>query len=146
MKGREPQGVIAPADYERVRDELIADFEAIADPHGVNIGTRAYRPEELYREMNGIPPDLIVYFGDLSWRSVGSVGHRSMYSFENDTGPDDANHDWHGIFIMSKGPRAGGGLRLKGLQLMDVAPTILSHYGLPIPDDMLGRVIDARRN
>jgi predicted AlkP superfamily phosphohydrolase/phosphomutase len=145
VRGREPQGTIAPADYERVRDDLIAAIAAIEDPQGRNIGSRAYRPEELYRETNGVPPDLIVYFGDLNWRSVGSVGHRSMYSGGNDTGPDDANHDWDGIFISSTGERDGGGVRLDGLQLMDVAPTLLSHYGLPIPGDMLGRVIDAAR-
>jgi predicted AlkP superfamily phosphohydrolase/phosphomutase len=145
VKGREPQGVIDPADYERVRDELIAAIEAIEDPEGRNIGSRAYRPQELYRETTGVPPDLIVYFGDLSWRSVGSVGFNSIYSFENDTGPDDANHDWDGIFIMRDGQRDDGGVRLHGLQLMDVAPTIVQRFGLPIPADMLGKVIDGSR-
>jgi len=145
VKGREPQGVIEPQDYEAVRDELIAAIAAIADPDGHNIGSRAYRPEELYRETNGVPPDLIVYFGDLSWRSVGSVGFNSIYSFENDTGPDDANHDWNGIFIMRNGGHEDGGTRLEGLQLMDVAPTVLQHFGLPIPADMLGKVIDGGR-
>lgn len=145
VKGREPQGVIEPSDYERVRDELIAAVAAIEDPQGRNIGSRAYRPEELYRETAGVPPDLIVYFGDLNWRSVGSVGLNSLYSFDNDTGPDDANHDWNGIFIMRDGQRDDGGVRLEGLQLMDVAPTILEHFGLPIPADMLGTVIDAHR-
>jgi len=145
VKGREPQGVIEPADYERVRDELIAAIEAITDPRGNNIGSRAYRPTDLYKETTGVPPDLIVYFGDLNWRSVGSVGLKSIYSFENDTGPDDANHDWNGICIVRDGRQDHGGLRLDGLQLMDVAPTVLQHAGLPIPDDMLGSVIDASR-
>lgn len=145
VKGREPQGVIEPEDYERVREELIEAIAAIEDPNGHNIGSRAYRPEELYRETNGVPPDLIVYFGDLNWRSVGSVGFNSIYSFENDTGPDDANHDWNGIFIMRQGQNDHGGIQLKGLQLMDVAPTILQQFGLPIPGDMLGAAIDASR-
>jgi len=145
VKGREPQGVVAPDDYERVRDELIAAIAAIEDPHGRNIGSRAYRPEDLYRETTGVPPDLIVYFGDLNWRSVGSVGFQSIYSFENDTGPDDANHDWDGIFIMREGQRDSGGVRLEGLHLMDVAPTILQQFGLPIPADMQGKVIDGSR-
>ena len=38
------------------------------------------------------PPDLFVYFGDLRWRSVGTVGTGQIHTFENDTGPDDANH------------------------------------------------------
>ncbi|MFI5366393.1 MAG: alkaline phosphatase family protein [Candidatus Binatia bacterium] len=146
VKGREPHGVIEPRDYERVRDELIAAVAAIEDPQGRNLGSRAHRPEELYRETRGVPPDLIVYFGDLDWRSVGSVGMRSMYSVENDTGPDDANHDWNGIFIMRDGGRDDGGVHLEGLQLMDVAPTILRHAGVPIPADMLGTVIDASRS
>jgi len=143
VRGREPQGVIDPRDYERVRDELIAVIAAIEDPDGRVIGSRAYRPEELYREVNGVAPDLIVYFGDLNWRSVGSVGLRSIHSFSNDTGPDDANHDWDGIFILRDGQRDLGGVRLDGLQLMDVAPTILRCFGLPIPPDMIGTSIDA---
>ena len=145
VKGREPEGSIAPGDVARVCDELIAGIAAIEDPEGRNIGSCAHRPEALYREMTGVPPDLMAYFGDLSWRSVGSVGHRSVYAFENDTGPDDANHDWNGIFIMRDGARDHGGVRLEGLHLIDVAPTILQQLGLPIPDDMVGEVIDAGR-
>ena len=55
-----------------------------------------FRPEELWREQRGIPPDLIVYFGDLGWRSNGSLGHGRHWTYDNDTGPDDANHDRDG--------------------------------------------------
>lgn len=145
VKGREPQGIVEPAEYERLRAELMAAIAGIAGPDGRNLGARAFRPEELYQEVNGIPPDLMVYFADLSWRSIGSVGARRIYAPENDTGPDDANHDWDGIFIMRDRQADDDGRRLYGLQLTDVAPTILHHCGLPIPEDMLGRMIDARR-
>ena len=124
VRGREPQGSIDAADYERVRDDLIAAVAALTDSEGRNIGSRAYRPEELYRQTAGVPPDLLVYFGDLSWRSIGSVGRHGIYATENDTGPDDANHDWNGIFIIRDGRRDLGGTRLEGLDLMDVAPTV----------------------
>ena len=96
--------------------------------------------EDIYHECNGIPPDLIVYFGDLYWRSVGTVGHGSVYTFENDTGPDDCNHAQYGIVIkhdpsVHEGP---GGRELSGLQLMDMAPTILQQLDVPIPTDMQG--------
>ena len=145
VKGREPQGIVEPAAYERFRNELIAGIAAIADPAGRNLGSRAHRPEELYRETTGIPPDLIVYFGDLRWRSISSVGFNSMYSFDNDIGPDGANHDWDGVCIMRDGRCDDRGRRLDGLQIMDVAPTILRHFGVPIPRDMQGRAIDAAR-
>ena len=58
-------------------------------------------PEELWRDRQGIPPDLFVYFGDLGWRSNGSLGHGRHWTYDNDTGPDDANHDRNGICILS---------------------------------------------
>ncbi|MGH7822167.1 MAG: alkaline phosphatase family protein, partial [Candidatus Binatia bacterium] len=103
VKGREPRGVIVPSDYEKVRQELIAAIEAIEDPDGRVIGSRAYRPEDMYPHgARGIAPDLTVYFGDLSWRSVGSVGLGAVHTFENDTGPDEANHDWKAIFLANR--------------------------------------------
>jgi len=145
VAGREPLGIVATADYEGVRDELITGIAALADPAGRNLGSRAYRPEELYQETNGIPPDVIAYFADLRWRSISSVGFNSIYSVDNDTGPDGANHDWDGICIMRDGRQKDGARRLEGLQIMDVAPTLLRHFGLPIPHGMQGRAIDASR-
>lgn len=140
VRDRESQGVIPPEDYERVRDELLSKLEAITDPQGSNIGTRVHRPEDVYRECNGIPPDLIVYFGDLNWRSVGSVGLEAIHTFSNDTGPDDANHAEYGIFIL-KHDSLPKDKKLQDLQLMDVAPTILKLLGLDIPCSMGGSAI-----
>jgi hypothetical protein len=51
---------------------------------------------------HGVPPDLIVYFGDPHWLSVGSVGMGSICTFDHDTGPDEATHDCYGIFMVSR--------------------------------------------
>ena len=137
VKGREPQGTIEPEDYERVRDDLIRRLESIPDESGSPIGTRAYKPEEIYDSVGGVAPDLIVLFGDLLWRSVGTVGgDEGIHTFENDTGPDDANHAQDGLLIMradgvAPGPR-------EGMHLLDVAPTVLELLGLPVPAGMRG--------
>jgi predicted AlkP superfamily phosphohydrolase/phosphomutase len=141
VKGREPQGVVDPRDYERFRDELVAELEALTDPEGNNIGTRVFKPEETYPVVNGVAPDLIVYFGDLNWRSLGTIGNDSLWSFENDTGPDDANHAQHGIFILYDPENPGGGREFEGAHLMDIAPTVLHHLDQPIPDDFEGKII-----
>jgi ATP sulfurylase len=141
VQGREPRGTIAPEDYEQVRDELREKLAGITDPEGNNIGTVAYRPQDIYSEIKGIPPDLIVYFGDLYWRSVGSFGHGGIYVSENDTGPDDANHAQEGLFIMYDPKRKQRGQRIQGLHLMDVAPTVLNLMAIPIPEDMEGKVV-----
>jgi predicted AlkP superfamily phosphohydrolase/phosphomutase len=138
VQGREPQGVIPAADYERTRDELIAKLEAIADPGGRNIGTWVFKPQDVYREVKNIPPDLIIYFGNLTWRSVGSVGLGTVHTFENDIGPDDANHAQDGLFILCDGTNGGG--RRERRNIMSIAPTLLKLLGVPIPDDMAHRI------
>ena len=141
VEGREPQGTVPAAGYEAFRDELADALRSIPAPDGSDIGTQVFKPQEVYREVRNIAPDLIVYFGDLSWRSVGSFGHGGIYTFENDIGPDDANHAENGMFILADPRAKGGGQRVAARQLMDIAPTILQAFGLPIPLDMQGCVI-----
>jgi predicted AlkP superfamily phosphohydrolase/phosphomutase len=141
VQGREPNGRIPQADYERVRDELADAIEAIPDPQGKRLDTTCFRPEAIYRQVRNVAPDLIIYFGDLYWRSVGSFGFDSVYTFENDTGPDDANHAQDGMIIYYDPRQNLGGQRLNGLQLMDFAPTVLDLMGQPIPEAMQGRTI-----
>ncbi|MBX3411473.1 MAG: alkaline phosphatase family protein [Pirellulales bacterium] len=138
VKGRERNGVIEPHEYEAWRDRIIAEMEALPGPDGQPIGTRVHRPEELFREQNNIPPDLITYWGMMSWRSVGTVGGREIYVPENDTGPDEANHDWSGIFI-SRDPLVAGGGEVEGLRLLDVGVSLLAAAGLPVPADTAGQ-------
>jgi len=139
VKGREPDGVIPWEEYEAFRTELIAKLEAITDEYGANIGTRVFRPEEVYQETNNIPPDLIVYFGNLDWRSVGSVGHRSIWTRENDTGPDDANHAQQGMLVLAGS--AGDGFpngKREGMSIYDVTPTLCDLLGLDEPAGLTG--------
>jgi predicted AlkP superfamily phosphohydrolase/phosphomutase len=134
---------VPPEAYGQALDELASKLAAIPDPQGRHIHTQVFKPQETYRECRGIPPDLIVHFGDLYWRSVGSLGHRDIYTFENDIGPDDANHAQHGVLILCD-PRRKIGQAITGVHVMDIAPTVLDLLGLPIPADMQGKVIPRR--
>jgi predicted AlkP superfamily phosphohydrolase/phosphomutase len=137
VRGREPEGIVDPAGVEPLRDELIGKLEALGDEHGTPIGTRVFRPEQLYHHVNGVPPDLICYFGNLTWRAIGSVGDGRVHVRENDTGPDDANHAKFGIYIFD-----GPGMPQtppSGARLFDIAPTALALLGQPVPADMQGR-------
>jgi len=127
VKGREPQGIVDERAYDGLRGELIAGLEALGDEAGRPIGTRVYRPEALYPVSRGVPPDLIAIFGDLYWRSAGSVGGGQVWTRENDTGPDDANHAQHGMFVATGLSLAPGE---RDLRLLDIAPLIARHFGL----------------
>ena len=141
VRGREPQGTIEPDDYETVRAEIAGKLEEMKGPDGTPFGTRVFRPENVYPEVRGVAPDLIVYFADLEWRSVGQVGTGDIFTNENDTGPDGANHDKRGIFALSNLEGVGPGKVDAGFRLIDVGPTLMSLYGVPVPHDAEGRSI-----
>ncbi len=144
VEGREPEGVVPQADFEAVRDEIKQKIDALVDHEGVAMGNVAHRPEELYKEINRVAPDLVIIFGELRWRSVGSLGMDSHYTFENDTGPDDANHAQEGMYILADPSQAAAG-RDDAPTLFDVAPTVLTELGLsPLPH-MRGGVIGGSR-
>ncbi len=138
VRGREPNGQIAPADVARVRGELRQKLEALGDADGNPIGTRALFPEDVYKECKGIPPDLIVYLGNLDWRSAGTVGNANVHLFDNDTGPDDANHAPEGVFVWHNRGKAPA-RSTERVSIYDVAPSILDFFSIPTPPDMVGR-------
>lgn len=140
VEGREPQGTIPARDYETFRRALKQKIESIPDENGKPIGTQVFFPEEIYKECANIPPDLVVHLGNLDWRSAGTIGNRTLHIFENDTGPDDANHAQEGIFIWQRSDRPGSSER-RTASIYDIAPTVLDFFGIPVPDEMIGRVI-----
>ena len=142
VRGREPEGVVTPEEYESVRDDLARRLAEIPDDQGLPLDTRVYKPEDLYPQVNGVAPDLIVIFGDLLWRSVATIGgEEGVHTLENDTGPDDANHAQDGLLVA-----AGAGVGARGrldAHLLDVAPTVLELLGVEAPAGMRGRSLAA---
>ena len=141
LEGREPNGIIRKENYEKMRDEIIQKIKSIKDKNGNPMNTIIYKPEEIYEVTNGDTPDLMVYFDNLNWRSAGTVGYDSMYLNENDTGPDDAVHDWYGVYIFYD-PKNKLGKDLGTKSILDIAPTSLKILGVEIPQDIEGKIID----
>jgi predicted AlkP superfamily phosphohydrolase/phosphomutase len=138
VRGREPEGAIDPKDYADVRTELAERLAATVDPEGRPLGTRVFRPEEIYARVEGVAPDLIVHFGDLAWRAVGGVGYGHVHVQENDTGPDDCNHAQFGAFVLA-GPGVPEAGEHASAHLLDIAPTLLEGAGYDVPPQMQGR-------
>lgn len=141
VAGREPQGIIEAKDYEKERQKLREGLLEISDDQGRKMESQISTPEELYPVRNGDPADLFCFFDNLYWRSAGTVGHQKIHIFENDTGPDDAVHDWDGIFL-ARGRGFGQGKNLEGINLLDISPTLLNYYGLLIPRELEGKIIN----
>ena len=137
VEGREPRGCVPPREYERTRAALAEALAAIRRPDGAAMRTRVVLPERAYRAVRGRPPDLMVYFDDLDYRAIGTVGHGAIHVADNDTGHDTCNHDWDGVWVLAgAGVRARG--RIEGAAIYDVTRTVLALMGVDGPPDLLG--------
>jgi predicted AlkP superfamily phosphohydrolase/phosphomutase len=148
VEGREPSGIVPASQADVLRQQLKEELENLGDAEGRPIGTRVVLSNEVYRRVRNVAPDLSVFFGDLYWRSSGMVGSGKIHTRENDTGPDGANHDWDGIFMMAEGKdleNANIAVEpMVGLRLLDVAPTILETYGVPPFAGIQGKAISIK--
>ena len=131
VEGREPNGIIKPEDYDKVREEVAEMVKGIRGPNGERWDTKVFYPEDIYPETKGDKPDMMVYLDNLSWRSAVTLGYESPYLLENDTGPDDAVHAEYGVFSLYV-PGMEGSREITST-IYDFAPTMLKLFGIEKP-------------
>ncbi len=137
VEDREPRGVIPASEYESFRDQMKERFEALTDDKGRPLNSLVFKPQEIYKHVRNVAPDLIVHFGRLYWRSIGSVGHGRLHLEENDTGPDACNHAQFGMFILDA-PNSSLRGEFQGAKLLDMMPTLMKLAGYKVPEAMQG--------
>jgi len=130
VRGREAQGVVEASQLEAEKRELSKKISKIRDQNGRQMKNSIMEPVSLYGTAKGDKPDLMVYFDELDWRSAGTVGHDSLYLFENDTGPDDSVHSMDGVLMMHVPGRNLKGREVMGARVEQMAPTVLSLLGI----------------
>lgn len=146
LRGRQPQGIVPQKEYESLRDELIERFRGpdclMVGPHGetINLFSAVHKPEELYgcsREEQPWMPDLIIIPHETLAVVRRVKGNRVVrwlpYSRIEGT------HRPEGIFLAA-GPDIAHAANVSA-HLADCAPTILTLMGLPVPQNMQGRVL-----
>lgn len=116
-------------DFKKGREILRKKLLRVTDEKGKPLKNIVEPPEKLYTTVRGNPADLFAIFGNLSWRAAGTIGHKTNWIFENDIGPDDAVHDWNGIFIKYD-PTKKKKKQIKGLQIYNVFKLILKEFRL----------------
>ena len=143
LRGREPQGILPAASREEALHQLETMLLSARDPRtGQSPIQRVYRREALYHgPWVHLAPDLILE----PWRDSPEPGRntviRAGYATEpfGDTGDLTGNHALQGILALA-GPDIPPG-RWEDARLQDLAPTILHLLGLPVPEEMDGRVL-----
>lgn len=144
LQGREPQGIVLPAEYEAVRAEIIAYLQRLREPEsGAPLVKRVYRREELYHGAH-LPaaPDLIIEWHDYSVWGRGRYDSRAPLferhnHLEFSDVPLTGTHRPYGILIAA-GAHILQGATLQNPHLIDLAPTLLGLLNLPIPSNLDG--------
>jgi predicted AlkP superfamily phosphohydrolase/phosphomutase len=140
LRGREPEGIVDPEQIPALSRELVGKLQRVRREDGRPLDPRVREPRSLYRNVEGDAPDLMIYFGDLRCRSAGTMGHRGWFIAENDTGPDDAVHSFEGFYVIA--PTKSIALAPSPERsILDVAPTLATIAGVPVPAHMQGKSI-----
>jgi predicted AlkP superfamily phosphohydrolase/phosphomutase len=155
VMGDRPRGVVRPGlHYEAVRDHLIRELENWRHPEtGAHLVERAYRREEIYsgdclEEAADVIPKWALDGGyNLGFRLSSKSPTGSWFAkvpVNDPRGPlfprKFSSHRDHGILVAC-GPDIRQGGPMDGSRIIDMAPTILTLLGVPVPDDMDGRIL-----
>jgi predicted AlkP superfamily phosphohydrolase/phosphomutase len=156
LKGRESQGILDEGNQaERVRQRIQSGLAGISDATtGAVAVRRVSRREDIYSGPYARnAPDLLVNFCPgfrVSWQSA--VGGFANSLIEDNTRRWSGDHIIDpdavpGVLFMNRDPHRdasprSGSCRIGGLPgIMDLAPTILSHFGVPVPETMEGTAL-----
>lgn len=144
IAGRESKGIVAPGDARALADEIIAKLEQVTDPqtNGLVV-TNAYRADEAYSGARlADAPDVVVGYaagyGNSNTATMGGVGKSILR--------DNRGNDFTGNHLMDPSQVPGilltnRKLSRDGHDLTDLTATLLDHYGLDVPDEMVGTSI-----
>ncbi len=144
LRGREPEGILDPAEAAALGGSLTQALLDLTDPAtGTKPITAVYRREELYQgPWLDHAPDLILE----PRRNDSDPGRNTTIASGfgaqvfTDSGDLTGNHALDGILIAA-GPDIPA-RPLDGATLLDLAPTLLHALDVPIPTHMEGRVLD----
>jgi predicted AlkP superfamily phosphohydrolase/phosphomutase len=138
LTGRESLGIVTPTDYNLLLTQLMDGLRQVRDPAtNTPVIKQIWKRDDLYHGscVNEFP-DLIIAM-DTGYRVFPNLYHHQLFSPPIDQGI----HDWNGLFLAS-GPGVKPGLNTVHATLMDLVPTILHVFDLPIPLDLDGHVLD----
>ncbi|MBP1911659.1 alkaline phosphatase family protein [Thermococcus stetteri] len=139
VKGREPNGIVGPDEYDKVREEIIEKIRNL-EYKGRKLNIQVLRKEEVWPEASlwDNLPDLVIVPTDDGVQDINpNIGSGEIITESEGT---KGNHRLYGI-LLAYGPGIKKGYEIEGAKIYDIAPTVLHVFGLPVPDDMDGRVL-----
>jgi len=134
LKGRDPQGIVEPEDYEKLVQQIISDLYAYRDPKtGDRVVSFAMTREEM--ESVGMGGN---HCGDIFFQLTKNFG------FEHAHAPNDVTNQGYSLdclCLLSGAGIAENKTITRTIRAVDVVPTICHICGIPVPQDVEGGII-----
>ncbi len=142
--GRFPQGIVKSDEYDRLCDDIVNGLRQLKSPDGTPAIQQVHRISDFAAPLTA--PDIVFSVWDdgayqvaPSFRRQAGEGVLTTRKQFAGRGEWNACHRHDGIWLATGTPvRQGGKL---DASICDLAPTILHLMGLPVPDDVDGRVL-----
>ena len=142
-----PLGAVTDDNFEKLTDELIQKLKRIKDPEtGESIFIDVLKAEDAFGlNDDGGLPDIQLVTREAKYDISGKflkITQRSDSFIKKERNERGANgmHRPDGI-LLAKGSNFRSAEELQGIQLIDLFPTILYTMGIPVPDDLDGKII-----
>ena len=138
---RDGFGLVDPGqEYQQLRELIKEKLLQLRDPWTKDqVVDQVWFKEEIYSGPQAqFAPDLIFVARDYAYLGRQLFGdHKIIRSAEH---LPVGFHRSNGIFI-ARGSEIQQGRQIQGANIADIAPTVLYSMGLPVPDDMDGKVL-----
>lgn len=141
LRGRMDRGCVNEAERLSIIDLIVEGLQALVDEDGTPLKVEAYRAWELYDGPHvEEAPDVIFLIEEGSFEVDAKIGVGKTFVDGAPWTKWTGTHTKRGLLI-AKGPGIKRGYSFEGARIIDIAPTLLSLFNLPIPADMDGRVL-----
>jgi predicted AlkP superfamily phosphohydrolase/phosphomutase len=141
--GREPEGIVDERTYPKLREQVVQVFSTTCDPlSGRALFSQVLPGEQLYAKAPlGDPglPDIALIQADYRYHFITGYPSDPLVRPIPDSG-EYGTHTPDGIFALA-GPGVRTGMKLSPAAIVDVTPTLLAAWEMPIPAEVDGRVL-----
>ena len=139
LSGREPHGYVRLGiEYEKLCEDIIHALYEIFDPYtGEQVITRVRKGREVYSGQYAfMGPDLLLETNDMRYWNLKLTPEGPLISDQINV---SGYHRMDGVFLcIGKSVRHQ---ELAHTSILDILPTILYALGIPVPNDLDGRVL-----
>jgi predicted AlkP superfamily phosphohydrolase/phosphomutase len=147
LKGREPQGIVEPGkEYVDLCDELYQTLKGMTHPaNGKKAAFTVYKTDDIYHgPCRSHMPDIIINWNDEAKITTELLTDKYGIARSEEPGyavtPYYTGNHRPNAFMLAMGPDIPQAKPHEAISILDVAPTILTHFGLELPEYMDGKI------